>query len=117
PASRLRECVTNVQPSCSYLAKVPDRERICIIAGDSTTVLDQQLARRQAPALGVPNSSPTTPSAQVLPVFLSAVLAPTDIRRVAEFLNISLGSDGAETLALTLVPLSVSSTLLCALTQ
>ncbi|MCL7659989.1 hypothetical protein M8360_31800, partial [Klebsiella pneumoniae] len=85
------------EAAARYLAHVPDRDRICIIAGDSTTVLDQQLARRQAPALGVPNSSPTTPSAQVLPVFLSAVLPPTDIRRVAEFLHLSFGSDGPET--------------------
>lgn len=114
---RGREEWSIAEAAARYLANVPDRERICIIAGDSTTVLDQQLARRQAPALGVPNSSPTTPSAQVLPVFLSAVLPPTDIRRVAEFLNLSFGSDGAETPALTLVPRSVSSTLLGALTQ
>ncbi|AOP54150.1 PD-(D/E)XK nuclease family protein [Brevibacterium aurantiacum] len=108
---------STAEAAARYLANVPDRDRISIIAGDSTAVLDQQLARRRTPALGVPNSSPTTPSAQVLPVFLSAVLPPTDIRRVAEFLHLSFGSDGAETPALTLVPRSVSSTLLGALTQ
>ncbi|MGR6092106.1 PD-(D/E)XK nuclease family protein [Brevibacterium sp. CSND-B09] len=108
---------STAEAAARYLANVSDCDRICIIAGDSTTVLDQQLARRHAPALGVPNSSPTTPSAQVLPVFLSAVLPPTDIRRVAEFLHLSFGSDGPETPALTLVPRSASSTLLSALTQ
>lgn len=108
---------STAEAAARYLAHVSDRERICIIAGDSTTVLDQQLVRRKAPALGAPNSSPTTPSAQVLPIFLSAVLPPIDIRRVAEFLQLSFGSDDSETPALTLVPRSVSSTLLSALTQ
>lgn len=108
---------STAEAAARYLAHMPDRGRICIIAGESTTVLDQQLARRQAPALGVPNSSPTTPSAQVLPVFLSAVLPPTDIRRVAEFLHLSFGSDDPETPALTLVPRPVASTLLKALTD
>ena len=53
---RGREEWSIAEAAARYLANVPDRERICIIAGDSTTVLDQQLARRQAPALGVPNS-------------------------------------------------------------
>jgi ATP-dependent helicase/nuclease subunit B len=108
---------STAEAAARYLANVPDRNRICIIAGDSTTILDQQLARRRAPVLGVPHSSPTTPSAQVLPVFLSAVLPPTDIRRVAEFLHLSFGSDDPETPALALVSRSVSFALLGALTQ
>lgn len=114
---RGRDEWSTAEAASRYLAHVPDRERISIIASDSTTVLDQQLARRRAPALGVPNSSPTTPSAQVLPVFLSAVLPPTDIRRVAEFLHLSFGSDDPETRTLTLVSRSVSSALLGALTE
>src|SRR5699024_3031983 len=47
---------------------------------------------------------------------LSAILPPTDIRRLAEFLNLSFGTPNSEAPAKTLVPRSVSEPLLAALT-
>lgn len=108
---------STAEAAARYLANVNDRERICIIAGDATAVLDQQLARRQAPTLGIADSNAANPSAQILPVFLGAVLPPTDIRRVAEFLHLSFGTSDASSSAASLVPQGVSSVLLQALTQ
>jgi ATP-dependent helicase/nuclease subunit B len=108
---------STAEAAARYLANVNDRERICIIAGDATAVLDQQLARRRAPTLGIADSNAANPSAQILPVFLGAVLPPTDIRRVAEFLHLSFGTNDATSTATSLVPQGVSSVLLQALTQ
>lgn len=108
---------STAEAAARYLANVNDRERICIIAGDATAVLDQQLARRQAPTLGIADSNAANPSAQILPVFLGAVLPPTDIRRVAEFLHLSFGTNDASSTASSLVPQGVSSVLLQALAQ
>lgn len=108
---------STAEAAARYLSLVPDRDRVCIVAGDSTAVLDQQLARRQAPTLGIPSAATTTPSAQVLPVFLSAILPPTDIRRVAEFLHLSFGSTDSDSPAKKLVPHAVSSPLLNALAR
>lgn len=118
---RGREQWSTAEAAARLLVHLPNRERLCIVAGDSTAVLDQQLARRQTPTLGVPGSS-TTPSARVLPVFLSAVLPPTDVRRVAEFLHLSFGStdrgitDGGSR-AKKLVPPAVGTPLIEALSQ
>src|SRR5699024_7746144 len=83
----------------------------------ATAVLDQQLARRQAPTLGIADSNAANPSAQILLVFLGAVLPPTDIGRVAEFLHLSFGSSDASSSGTSLVPQGASSALLHALTQ
>lgn len=108
---------STAEAAARHLANVNDRERICIIAGDATAVLDQQLARRRAPTLGIADSNAANPSAQILPVFLGAVLPPTDIRRVAEFLHLSFGTNDATSPATSLVPQGVSLVLLQALTQ
>lgn len=108
---------STAEAAARYLANVNDRERICVIAGDATAVLDQQLARRQAPTLGIADSNAANPSAQILPVFLGAVLPPTDIRRAAEFLHLSFGTNDASASATSLVPQGVSSVLLQALAQ
>ena len=108
---------STAEAAARYLANVNDRERICILAGDATAVLDQQLARRQAPTLGIADSNAANPSAQILPVFLGAALPPTDIRRVAELLHLSFGTIDATSSATSLVPRGVSSVLLQALTQ
>ena len=108
---------STAEAAARYLANVNGREGICIVAGGATAVLDQQLARRQAPTLGVSDSNAANPSAQILPVFLGAVLPPTDIRRVAEFLHLSFGTSGALSSGTSLVPQGVSSVLLQALTQ
>jgi ATP-dependent helicase/nuclease subunit B len=108
---------STAEATARYLAHLPNHERLTIIASDSTSVLDQQLARRQTPTLGVPSATTTAPSAQVLPVFLSAVLPPIDVRRVAEFLHLSFGSGDRDYPAKNLVPHAVSSALLSALAQ
>lgn len=108
---------STAEATARYLATVTDRDRLSIIASDATAVLDQQLARRQAPALGVADPHATTPSAQILPVFLSAVLPPTDVRRVAEFLHLSFGANDPHTPTTTLVPKKASTALLTALTN
>ncbi|WP_152348341.1 hypothetical protein [Brevibacterium sp. CFH 10365] len=107
---------STAEAAARWLANASDHDRLCIIAGDSTTVLDHELARRGTPTLGIARQSATNPSGQVLPVFLSAILPPTDIRRLAEFLSLSFGTPNSEAPAKTLVPRSVSEPLLDALT-
>ncbi|MCD1287793.1 hypothetical protein CV023_18475 [Brevibacterium sp. CCUG 69071] len=114
---RGRDEWSTAEAAARYLAHLPNRDRLCIIAGDSTSVLDPQLARRETPTLGIPSSNSTSPSAQVLPVFLSAVLFPTDIRRVADFLRLSFSSNGGDSHEKKLVPHAVSTALLNALAQ
>src|SRR5699024_2215469 len=107
---------STAEAAARWLASAAEHDKLCIIAGDSTTVLDHELARRSTPTLGIARQSATNPSGQVLPVFLSAILPPTDIRRLAEFLIFSFGTTNSETPAKTLVPRSVSEPLLDALT-
>ena len=108
---------STAEAAARWLSNTPDHEKLCIIAGDSTTILDHELSRRGTPTLGIPRRSATSPAGQVLPVFLSAILPPTDIRRVAEFLNLSFGTPDAESPAKALIPRSVSKALLNALTK
>ncbi|SDS99035.1 PD-(D/E)XK nuclease superfamily protein [Brevibacterium sandarakinum] len=107
---------STAEGAARWLSNAPDRDKLCIISGGSTTVLDHELARRGTPTLGIARRSATSPSGQVLPVFLSAILPPTDIRRVAEFLSLSFGAPNSEASAKALVPRSVSKALLNALT-
>ena len=106
---------STAEATARWLANTTDHDKLCIIAGDSTTVLDHELHRRDTPTLGIARRSAMVPSGQVLPVFLSAILPPTDIRRVAEFLSLSFGASDSESSAKTLVPRSVSEPLLKAL--
>src|SRR5699024_3545561 len=107
---------STAEAAARWLANASDHDKLCIIAGDSTTVLDHELARRGTPTLGIARRSATNPSGQVLPVFLSAILPPTDIRRLVEFLSLSFGTPDSEAPAKTLVPRSASEPLLDALT-
>lgn len=107
---------STAEAAARWLSNAPDHDKLCIIAGGSTTVLDHELARRGTPTLGIARRSATSPSGQVLPVFLSAILPPTDIRRFAEFLSLSFGAPNSESPAEALVPRSVSKALLNALT-
>ena len=108
---------STAEAAARWLSNTPDRVKLCIIAGDSTSILDHELSRRGTPTLGIPRTSATSPSGQVLPVFLSAILPPTDIRRVAEFLNLSFGTPDAGSSTKALIPRSVSNALLNALTE
>ncbi|AZL06226.1 PD-(D/E)XK nuclease family protein [Brevibacterium aurantiacum] len=108
---------STAEAAARWLANAHDQEKLCIIAGDSTTVLDHELSHRGSPTLGIARRSAMDPSGQVLPVFLSAILPPTDIRRVAEFLSLSFGVQDSEASAKALVPRSVSTPLLNALTS
>ena len=108
---------STAEAAARWLSNTPDRAKLCIIAGDSTSILDHELSRRGTPTLGIPRTSATSPAGQVLPVFLSAILPPTDIRRVAEFLNLSFGTPDAGSSTKALIPRSVSTALLTALTK
>ncbi|MDN5587839.1 MAG: PD-(D/E)XK nuclease family protein [Brevibacterium sp.] len=108
---------STAEAAARWLSNTPDRVKLCIIAGDSTSILDHELSRRGTPTLGIPRTSATSPAGQVLPVFLSAILPPTDIRRVAEFLNLSFGTPDAGSSTKALIPRSVSTALLTALTK
>ena len=67
---------STAEAAARYLANVNDRERICIIAGDATAVLDQQLARRQAPTLGIADSNAGKSVRADTPCFPRRCLAP-----------------------------------------
>lgn len=108
---------STAEAAARWLSNTTDRAKLCIIAGDSTNILDHELSRRGTPTLGIPRTSAMSPAGQVLPVFLSAILPPTDIRHVAEFLDLSFGTPDAESPAKALLPRSVSSALLTALTK
>ena len=108
---------STAEAAARWLSNTPDHAKLCIIAGDSTSILDHELSRRGTPTLGIPRASATSPAGQVLPVFLSAILPPTDIRRVAEFLNLSFGTPDAGSSTKALIPRSVSTALLSALTK
>lgn len=108
---------STAEAAARWLANTPDHNKLCIVAGDSTSVLDHELSRRGTPTLGIPRTTATSPSGQVLPAFLSAILPPTDIRRVAEFLTLSFGARDTESSAKTFIPRSVSNALLKALAK
>lgn len=78
---------STAEAAARWLTNFPDTRKVCIIAGDATDVLDQQLKRRGTATLGVPRSSTVSPAGQVLPLFLSAVIPPVDVRRVGELLS------------------------------
>src|SRR5699024_9477026 len=107
---------STAEAAARWLANAAEHDKLCIIAGDSTTVLDHELARRGTPTLGIARRSAPDPAGQVVPVFLSAIVPPTDIRRLAECLSLSFGTSSSEAPAKTLVPRSVSEPRLDALT-
>lgn len=108
---------STAEAAARWLANTADHENLCIIAGSDTMILDDQLARRTLPTLGIPRSTATSPSGQVLPVFLSAILPPTDVRRIAEFLTLSFGSEGSASPPKILIPRSASTELMKALSK
>lgn len=78
---------STAESAARLLASVPDHASVVIIAGDGTSVLDQHLHRRGLPTIGLPSASATDPSSQLLPLFLSAIIRPLDVHRIAEFLS------------------------------
>ncbi|MBE8146491.1 hypothetical protein IOD13_09340 [Brevibacterium casei] len=65
----------------------------------------------------MPSASAKSPASQLLSAFLSAVLPPTDVRRVAELLSFEIGMRPDSSFPIRLVPNRVATTLLTALTQ
>ncbi|SLM99223.1 hypothetical protein FM105_10600 [Brevibacterium yomogidense] len=100
------------------MSSTAHHESLVIIAGDDTAVLDQQLRRRGMPTLGQPASS-TDPACQLLPLFLSALVPPVDVHRVAEFLSfrvtVQRDPHQAESRSAGIVPHAVRNALLGAL--
>ncbi|WP_295625305.1 PD-(D/E)XK nuclease family protein [uncultured Corynebacterium sp.] len=64
--------------------------RTSLVATRHTEILDQELARRGLPRLGALESSAQRATAQVLPLFLSAVTGPIDVHDIAAFLDMGL---------------------------
>lgn len=109
---------STAESAARFLSSTAHHESLVIIAGDDTAVLDQQLRRRGMPTLGQPASS-TDPACQLLPLFLSALVPPVDVHRVAEFLSfrvtVQRDSHQAEPRSAGIVPHAVRNALLGAL--
>lgn len=110
---------STAEAAARWLANCPDARKVCIIAGDATDVLDQQLIRRGTATLGVPRSSALSPAGQVLPLFLSAIIPPVDVRRVGELLNFRFqaATDDESAESFSIVPHAVAKKLLDALVE
>lgn len=105
------------EAAARWLANTADLDRLCIVAGGPTATLDEELNRRGLPSIGMPSASAKSPASQLLSAFLSAVLPPTDVRRVAELLSFEIGMRPDSSFPIRLVPNRVATTLLTALTQ
>lgn len=77
---------STAESAARFLSSTAHHDSLVVIAGDDTAVLDQQLRRRGMPTLGQSESS-TDPACQLLSLFLSALVPPVDVHRVAEFLS------------------------------
>lgn len=108
---------STAEAAARWLTNFPDSRKVCIIAGDATDVLDQQLKRRGTATLGVPRSSTVSPAGQILPLFLSAVIPPIDIRRVGELLSFRFRAANGDEPApsFSIVPQAAAKKLLAAL--
>lgn len=78
---------STAESAARFLASAPDHESVVIIASDGTEVLDHHLHRRGLPTIGQPSAGTTDPASQLLPLFLSAIIPPLDVHRIAEFLS------------------------------
>lgn len=69
-----------------------------ILATSDTIALDQELHRRDLPALGVAEPSADRAALQVLPLYLAITTAPVDVQQVAAFLDLRVmdAPEGAE---------------------
>ncbi|AZT97726.1 RecB family exonuclease [Brevibacterium aurantiacum] len=110
---------STAEAAARWLANCPDARKVCIIAGDATDVLDQQLVRRGAATLGVPRSSAMSPAGQVLPLFLSSIIPPVDVRRVGELLNFRFqaATEDEPAQPFSILPRAVAKKLLDALVE
>lgn len=61
-----------------------------VLATADTVVLDQELRRRAMPAIGIVGASADRSPQQVLGLFLSAAIAPVDVRQLAALLDLRL---------------------------
>ncbi|MDQ0665410.1 ATP-dependent helicase/nuclease subunit B [Arthrobacter ulcerisalmonis] len=65
-----------------------DNSSTAVACSDSTSVLDQYLARHSLPRLGVGARSPWRAQDQLIPLFFELIWAPADVRLLAEFLSL-----------------------------
>ena len=123
--SRGRDEWSTAESAARFLATEPDPSTVVIIAGDDTAVLDQQLRRRGLPTVGAAPTTAVDPAAQLLPLFLTALIPPLDVHRIAELLALRITTDieaGADTQptatrSVGLVPSAARKALLQALGQ
>ncbi|WP_019159043.1 PD-(D/E)XK nuclease family protein [Brevibacterium senegalense] len=123
--SRGRDEWSTAESAARFLATAPDPSAVVIIAGDDTAVLDQQLRRRGLPTVGAAPTTAADPAAQLLPLFLTALIPPLDVHRIAELLALRITTDAeaaagtqpTATRSVGLVPSAARSALLHALGQ
>jgi hypothetical protein len=123
--SRGRDEWSTAESAARFLATAPDPSAVVIIAGDDTAVLDQQLRRRGLPTVGAAPTTAADPAAQLLPLFLTALIPPLDVHRIAELLALRITTDAAAaagtrptaTRSVGLVPSAARSALIQALGQ
>ncbi|ATG55736.1 hypothetical protein CFK41_13850 [Brachybacterium ginsengisoli] len=89
-----------------------------ILAGADTVVLDQELHRRDLPAVGVAEPAADRTALQILPLFLSLAVAPVDVQQLAALLDLRV-MDAPESGGdhVGLVPARARAALLDALAQ
>lgn len=121
--SRGRDEWSTAESAARFLATAPDPSAVVIIAGDDTAVLDQQLRRRGLPTVGATPTTAADPAAQLLPLFLIALIPPLDVHRIAELLALRITTDAeaeagtqpTATRSVGLVPTAARNALLQAL--
>ena len=89
-----------------------------VLATTGTVLLDQELHRRDLPALGIAAPSADRTAGQIIGLFLSIAVAPVDVQQLAAFLDLRVldaPEDGGQHVGL--VPARVRRQLLAALEQ
>jgi RecB family exonuclease len=76
-------------PHCEKNKNI-ESEKIAIICGDGTDVLDHALRRHGLPILGVSNASRWRAASQILPLTLANAWNPVDVRRLVELLTLPM---------------------------
>src|SRR5690606_29860531 len=81
--ARGRDEGLTAESAARFLATAPDPSAVVITAGDDPAVLAQQLRRRGLSTVGATPPTAADPAAQLLPLFLTALIPPLDVHRVA----------------------------------
>lgn len=78
---------TAAETAARFLAGREGRA-VHVLATEDTILLDQELRRRDLPALGVAAASADRTSLQILPLYLSIAIAPVDVQQLGAFLDL-----------------------------